>query len=431
MMKEMATAGEIKNIKDFWVFIRSELKPKGKIFTTFNVISLPIILLGAVLIVYRLAKGLGSVTNLSQEFPWGIWIGFDVMVGVAFAGGAYALTFAVYILRSEKYHPVVRATVLNGFLAYVFYAGAILLDLGRWWNIVNPIIGNKFGVNSVLFLVSWHFLLYMVSLFIEFSPAVAEWLGFRRIRKILASLTVGAVIFGIALSTLHQSGLGALFLMAKDKIHPLWYTEFIPVLFFTSSIFAGLSMVIFEGTISHKVFGDQLDHEDHVSFNNITLGLGKACAGALFVYFFMKILILIHGKQWGLLATPMGYWYLTELMGLVLLPCFMFLRGVRYKNFTVIRIAAILSMLGIIINRLNISVIAYKWYVPLSQRYIPSWMEIVITLAILFAEVWVFRWIVNRMPVLRKSPEWAIEEKTQEKNITTKKEVPQWKVSAT
>jgi Ni/Fe-hydrogenase subunit HybB-like protein len=118
-------------------------------------------------------------------------------------------------------------------------------------------------------------------------------------------------------------------------------------------------------------------------------------------------------------------------MGLVLLPCFMFLRGVRYKNFTVIRIAAILSMLGIIINRLNISVIAYKWYVPLSQRYIPSWMEIVITLAILFAEVWVFRWIVNRMPVLRKSPEWAIEEKTQEKNITIRKEVPQWKVSAT
>ena len=107
------------------------------------------------------------------------------------------------------------------------------------------------------------------------------------------------------------------------------------------------------------------------------------------------------------------------------------MNGVRYKNFTVIRIAAILSMLGIIINRLNISVIAYKWYVPLSQRYIPSWMEIVITLAILFAEVWVFRWIVNRMPVLRKSPEWAVEEKTQEKVITIGKEVPQWKVSAT
>jgi Ni/Fe-hydrogenase subunit HybB-like protein len=430
MMKEMATTPEIKNLKDFWVFIRSELKPKGKIFTTFNVISLPIILLGAVLIVFRLVKGLGAVTNLSQEFPWGIWIGFDVMVGVAFAGGAYILTFVVYILRSEKYHPVVRATVLNGFLAYVFYAGAIFLDLGRWWNIVNPILGNKFGVNSVLFLVSWHFMLYMISLFIEFSPAVAEWLGFKRIRKILASLTVGAVIFGIALSTLHQSGLGALFLMAKDKIHPLWYTEFIPVLFFVSSIFAGLSMVIFEGSISHKVFAHQIDHDHQGSFSHILTGLGKACAGALFVYFFMKILILIHGKQWPLLITPMGTWYLIELIGLVLLPCFLFLHGVRYQNLTVIRMAAVLSMLGIIINRLNYSVIAYKWYVPLSQRYIPSWVEIVITLSILFTEVWVFRWIVNRMPVLRESPEWATEEKTIEKRVTIRKEAPQWKVSA-
>jgi len=429
-MNEVATVPEIKNLKDFWVFIRSELKPKGKIFTTFNVISFPIIVLGAFLIVFRLAKGLGAVTNLSQEFPWGIWIGFDVMVGVAFAGGAYILTFVVYILRSEKYHPVVRATVLNGFLAYVFYAGAILLDLGRWWNIVNPILGNKFGVNSVLFLVSWHFLLYMISLFIEFSPTVAEWLGFKRIRKILASLTVGAVIFGIALSTLHQSGLGALFLMAKDKIHPLWYTEFIPVLFFVSSIFAGLSMVIFEGTISHKVFAHQIDHDHHASFDRILTGLGKGCAGALFVYFFMKILILIHGKQWPLLATPMGTWYLIELIGLVLLPCILFLHGVRYQNLVVIRMAAILSMLGIIINRLNYSVIAYKWYVPLSQRYIPSWMEIVITLCILFTEVWVFRWIVNRMPVLRESPEWAMEEKTIKKSVTIRKEAPQWKVSA-
>jgi Ni/Fe-hydrogenase subunit HybB-like protein len=428
-MNEIATAREIKNVKDLLLFIRSELKPKGKIFTTFNVISLPIILLGAILIVIRLAKGLGAVTNLSQEFPWGIWIGFDVMVGVAFAGGAYVLTFAVYILRSEKYHPIIRATVLNGLLAYMFYAGAIFLDLGRWWNIVNPIIGNKFGVNSVLFLVSWHFLLYMIAEFLEFSPAIAEWLGLRKIRKILASLTIGAVVFGIALSTLHQSGLGALFMMAKDKIHPLWYTEFIPILFFVSSIFAGLSMVIFEGSISHKVFSSQIDHEDRASYSDIVIGLGKACAGAMFVYFFLKLLIFVHGKSWPLLATPMGYWYLTEMIGLVLIPCLMFLWGVRNRNLTAIRTAAIITMCGIIVNRLNYSVIAFKWYIPLSMRYIPSWMEIVITLAIIFTEIWVFRWVVNRMPVLRKSPVWALDEKAQE-NVVIRKEVPQWKVSA-
>jgi len=427
-MKEIAAPREIKNLKDCLLFIRGELKPKGKILTPFNVISLPIILLGVALIFVRLAKGLGAVTNLSQEFPWGIWIGFDVMVGVAFAGGAYVLTFVVYALRSDKYHPIIKATVLNGLLAYMFYAGAIFLDLGRWWNIVNPIIGNKFGVNSVLFLVSWHFLLYMIVQFIEFSPVIAEWLGLRKIRMILKSLTIGAVIFGITLSTLHQSGLGALFMMAKDKIHPLWYTEFIPVLFFVSSIFAGLSMVIFEGTISHRVFSDQIDDQYHTSYNDILVGLAKACAGSMFVYFFVKLLIFIHGNGWPLLATPMGYWYLVELIGLVVIPCFMFLQGARHRNFTLIQMAAVLTMLGIIINRLNYSVIAFKWYTPLSARYIPSWMEITITLAIILGEIWVFRWIVNRMPVLRKPPEWAVQEEAPE-NITIRKGVPQWKVS--
>jgi Ni/Fe-hydrogenase subunit HybB-like protein len=398
-----------REFKDILAFIWSELKPKGKMLTPFNVISAPIILLGAYLIVYRLVKGLGAVTNLSQEFPWGIWIGFDVMVGVAFAGGAYVLTFVVYILHSEKYHSIIRATVLNGFLAYVFYAGAIFLDLGRWWNMTNPLFGNKFGANSVLFLIAWHFLLYMIAEFVEFSPVIAEWLGLRKLRKFLGSLTIGAVVVGIALSTLHQSGLGALFMMAKGKIHPLWYTEFIPVLFFISSIFAGLSMVIFEGTISHRVFSDQIDREDHAAYDNIIIGLSKGCAVAMFVYFFAQFLILIHGWHWALLATPMGFWYLTEMIGMVALPCFLFLQGARYGNLLVIRTASVLTMIGIIVNRLNISIIAFNWWIPFGERYFPSWMEIVITLAIIFTEVWVFRWIVTRMPVFGKPPEWARE----------------------
>jgi Ni/Fe-hydrogenase subunit HybB-like protein len=406
----LATTEEQRTLKDIVTFIRCELKPKGKILTPFYIISAPVILLGALLIIYRLVKGLGAVTNLSQEFPWGIWIGFDVMVGVAFAGGAYVLTFVVYVLRAEKYHSIVRATVLNGLLAYVFYAGAIFLDLGRWWNITNPLFGNKFGANSVLFLIAWHFLLYMIAEFVEFSPAIAEWLGLRKMRKFLGSLTIGAVVVGIALSTLHQAGLGALFMMAKGKIHPIWYTEFIPVLFFISSIFAGLSMVIFEGSVSHRVFSDQIDHEDHAAYDDILIGLSKGCAVSMFVYFFAHILIFIHGSHWSLLNTPMGYWYLTEIIGLVAIPCVMFFQGTRYRNLFLIRTAAIFTMIGIIINRLNISIIAYKWWIPLSERYFPSWMEIVITLAIIFTEVWVFRWIVIRMPVFGRPPEWAKDE---------------------
>jgi len=391
-----------------WQFLKGELKPKGKWLTPFNVISLPIMLTGLILIVIRFWKGIGSITNLTQEVPWGLWIGFDVVTGVAFAGGAYVITFMVYILNMKQYHSIVRVTVLNGFLAYVFYAGALLLDLGRPWNVINPIIGNSFGTSSVLFLVAWHFLLYMIAELIEFSPAVAEWLGAKRARKILSGMTLGAVIFGITLSTLHQSGLGALFLMAKDKIHPLWYSEFIPIMFFVSSIFAGLSMVIFEGSISHKVFSDQISEKNHKAHNRILHGLSKICAVALFAYFTLNVLVFVHEKRWGLLNSPLGYWYLTEMLGFVLLPMVLFFISYRKQNILLIRIASLVTMIGIIINRLNVTVIGFKW--DAAQHYYPSWMEITVTLAVIFTEIWIFRWIITRMPVLRDSPAWAKEQ---------------------
>lgn len=411
-------------ILEFFRFILSELKPKGKVITPFNVITGSIILLGAILIALRFFKGLGTVTNLSQEFPWGLWIGFDVVTGVAFAGGAYVITFMVYVLGLKKYHPIVRATVLNGFLAYLFYAGALLLDLGRPWHVVNPIIGNSFGVSSVLFLVAWHFMLYMMAEFLEFSPAVAEWLGWRRVRNYVTSLTLATVIFGITLSTLHQSGLGALFLLAKSKIHPLWYSEFIPILFFISSIFAGLSVVIIEGTISHRVFRDQISPEHHAASEDIIIGLGRVATGTMFVYLFLKILVLIHGMHWDLLLTPMGYWYLMEVIGFVLVPLMMYLFGVQNRNLGLIKAAAMVTALGIIVNRLNVSIIAFKW--DSAIRYIPSWMEVEITLAIIFAEIWAFRWVVNRMAVLREYPDWVKEEKV----VSLDREARQWKVSA-
>jgi Ni/Fe-hydrogenase subunit HybB-like protein len=391
--------------QDLWKFILSELKPKGKLLTPFNIISAPIILLGLVLIVLRFATGLGATTNLSQEFPWGIWIGLDVVTGVAFAAGAYIVTFLVYVLRMEKYHSIVRATVLNGFLAYIFYAGALTLDLGRPWKIINPIIGNSFGVSSVLFLVAWHFLLYMLAQFIEFSPAVAEWLGLKRLRKILGTLTVGAVVFGICLSMLHQSGLGAMFLLAPAKLHPLWYTEYIPVLFILSSVFAGMSIVIIEGTISHRVFRHQISAEHHAKHMDIMVGLSRLAAAALFVYFFMKILVLVHGMHFHELLTPMGYLYLVEMIGFVVLPFLIFVMGAKNRDRKLLLSGAIISALGIIFNRLNISVIAFKWYAPV--HYVPSWIEIVVTLAVVFGEIWAFRWVANRMPVFAESPQWV------------------------
>lgn len=388
-------------LKKFFKFILSEMKPRGKMLTPFNVISIPVILLGLIILVIRFVKGLGAVTNLSQEFPWGFWIGFDVVTGVAFAGGAYVITFVVYVMKVEKYHSIVRVTVLNGLLAYIFYAGALVLDLGRPWHIINPIIGNSFGYNSVLFLVAWHFLLYMTTEFVEFSPVIAEWIGLKKVRNFLKTLTLGAVIFGITLSTLHQSGLGALFLMAKSKIHPLWYSEFIPILFFVSSIFAGLSMIIFESTISHRVLKDYIDPNKLASFDDIIFGLAKGAAISMFTYYFFKALIFIHGRHWSLITDSWGIWYLVEVIGFVLIPCFMFAYGVRNRTLGIIRTASVLTLIGVILNRLNVSIIAFNWNA--ATHYYPTWMEIVVTLMIIFTEIWVFRWIVTRMPVYGES----------------------------
>jgi Ni/Fe-hydrogenase subunit HybB-like protein len=382
----------------FGRFLLSELRPKGRVLTPFNVITAGLILMTIVLLTIRFTGGLGTITNLSQDVPWGLWIGFDVVTGVALAGGAYVITFMVYILRLDKYEPIVRVTVLNGFLAYVFYAGALLLDLGRPWNVINPIIGNSFGVSSVLFLVAWHFLLYMTAEFLEFSPVIAEWAGWPKLRRRLHALTLGAVVLGISLSMLHQSGLGALYLMAKGKIHPLWYSEFIPVLFLVSSIFAGLSMVIFEGTISHKVFRDRLGKPLRDGHEAIVIGLARICAGTMFAYLGLQLITFVHQGRGEWLGTGWGSWYLVEIIGLTLLPAIGYLIGAQRRDTSLIRAAAVFALLGIIINRLNVTVIGFQWNAPV--RYVPSWQEVIVTMGVISAEIWVFRWVVNRMPVL-------------------------------
>ncbi|MEW6679754.1 MAG: hypothetical protein AB1297_01865 [bacterium] len=376
----------MNEIKKFLLFFLSELKPKGRLLTPFNIITTPIILLGIALIIYRFTNGLGAISDGgSQDFPWGLLIGFNVITGVALAGGGYVIAFMVYILGLKKYHPVARPAILTALLGYLFYAGALMLDLGKPWNIINPMIGNSFGVSSVLFLVAWHFFLYIVALFIEFSPAAAEWLGYRRLRKFLGKLTIGAVVFGITLSTLHQSGLGALFLLCPNKLHPLWYTN-ICIFFFISSIFSGLSMTIIISSI-FKQGGD------------IILGLGKPAAVSMFVYFALKLIDIAHSRHWQYFQSTMGHLYLVELIGFILFPMVMFTEGVRRKVMGLIKVAAFITVIGVILNRLNVTMIGFKWYLP---HHFPGWMECVISLTIILIQIWAFRWIVNRMPILRE-----------------------------
>lgn len=375
-----------------------------RLLTPFNLVAAGILAVGLPIIVYRFVFGLGAATNLSQANPWGLWIGFDVLAGVALAAGGYVVASTVYLFGLKHYYPVLRPAVLTGFLGYFFVVVGLMVDLGQPWRIPYPVF-YSWGVTSVMFLVAWHVFLYLTVQFLEFCPAVFEWLECRGLRRWAARLTIGATVFGVILSTLHQSALGALFLLAPTKLHPLWYSPFIPVFFFISSIAAGLSMVIVESMLSHRIFHDRLNPQQHVDLDGITLGLGKAASVVLFTYFFLKLLGLADGAGWPLLATPMGRWYLVELLGFVLLPCLLFAHGVRHANVKLVRGTAVLAVLGIVVNRLNVALVALNWNSP--DRYVPSWMEIVTSITIVTIGILTFRWIVNRMPVLSADPEYA------------------------
>jgi len=375
----------------------------GKLANPFDAVAGLIVVTGLAVIVYRFVFGLGAATNLSQTNPWGIWIGLDVLSGVTLAAGGYVLASTVYLFGLKQYYPLLRPAILTGFLGYFFVVMGLLADLGRPWRIPYPVF-YSYGVTSVMFLVAWHVFLYLTVQFIEFCPAVFEWLGWKTVRRWVASLAIGATVFGVILSTLHQSALGALFLMAPTKLHPLWYTPFLPIFFFVSSIAAGLSMVIVESSLSHKIFRDQVDPNEHVGLENIVLGLGKAASVVLFTYFFLKLLGLADGNHWDLLNTPHGQWFLVELIVFVLFPCFLFAHGVRERNVKLVRATAVLAVVGIVVNRLNVSVVALNWNVL--DRYFPSWMEIMVSVSLITLGVLTFRWIVNRMPVLREHPEY-------------------------
>ncbi len=374
-------------------------------FTPFNVISGMIVIIGLIVTVLRFTKGLGAVTNLSDNNPWGLWIGFDLLVGVALAAGGYVTSAAVYIFGMKKYHSAVRPAVLTGFLGYALVVIALHYDVGRPWRLAYPFIIQQ-GTTSVLFEVAVCVALYLTVLFIEYSPAALEWLGLKKAREIIIKLTLILTIFGVVLSTLHQSSLGALFLIAPSKLHPLWYSPYLPIYFFITSIVAGFSMVIFESTLSHRFFSHQMDEAHLKESPHVTLGFGKAASFVLAGYFFVRVFGISVGNKWHLLGTSYGIWFLVELLGFVALPCFFYAVGVRDKNLKLIKWTAAWTVLGIIVNRFNVCLIAFNWHLPSSERYFPHWMEITISVFMITIFLIVFRFVVTRMPIFYEHPDY-------------------------
>jgi Ni/Fe-hydrogenase subunit HybB-like protein len=370
-----------------------------------NIVTGIIILVGLWITYLRFTGGLGAVTNLDDNNAWGFWIGFDLLCGVALAAGGYTTAAAVEIFGLKKFHAALRPAILTGFLGYSMVVVALLYDVGRPWRLPYPFVISP-GVTSVLFEVGACVMLYLMVLFLEFSPMALEWLGARKLQRMIVRLTLLLTIFGVVLSTLHQSSLGSLFLIVPSKLHPLWYSTYLPVFFFVSSIAAGLSMVIFEGTLAHRSFEDKMDEEHKKTANDIVLGFGKGAAVVLAAYFAIKVCGVALDDNWRLLGTNYGLWFLLEMIGFVLLPCFLYVVGVRDRNMTLIRWTAFLTVLGIVLNRLNICVICFNWQLPADERYFPHWMEIGISVFVVTLGVTAYRFIVTRMPVFYEHPDF-------------------------
>ena len=221
----------------------------------------------------------------------------------------------------------------------------------------------------------------------------------------VGTLTIDLTVLGLILSTMHQSTLGAMYMAAPTKVHPLWYSAHMPVHFFISAVAAGIGMVIVEGAISHRAFHHQVQITND-QFRNINIGLAKAGAVVLAVYFAVKVVGLAIENECALLGTSWGAWYLVEMLGFVLLPCILFAVGYRELNLVLTRIAAVFTVVGVVLNRFNITFVVFNWNVSTEARYHPNWMEIWVTIAFITFAVVVFKLIASYMPIMYEHPDW-------------------------
>lgn len=376
---------------------------KQPLLTPFNLIAGLILVVGGVVVILRYMYGLAYATNLTHTTPWGLWTGFK-LVFVALAASGYTLTTAVYIFGMKAYKPLVRPAVLSGFIGYTLFLLILLFDLGRGWRIYYPFLVQA-GPTSALFEIALCVALYYTTQFLELTPIGFEWLGWRRWRRAMVGVTVGLTVFGLLLSALHQSSLGGLYLTVPGKLHPLWYSTYIPLHFFLSSILGGIAMVILVGMLSKRIFGHSMEIPREM-LDKLTVGLGKGAALAAAVYLAVKLVDLALSHNWHLLGTPMGLWYLLEVLGFVLVPALLFAVGYREHRARLVRWSALLAVLGVALNRLNVAVIAFNWNQSLEPPYYPSVMEYIVVLFLITGGVVAFRWVARRMPVLAEHPKF-------------------------
>ena len=378
--------------------MRSMMNAKLPKITFWRLVFVAVMFAGLWATVIRFTQGLGASTNLTDEFPWGIWIGFDVLCGVMLAAGGFTLMATVHIFNAERYHAIVRPALLTAFLGYLLVVAALMFDLGKPWNIWHPIV--MWNPHSVMFEVGWCVMLYTTVLALEFAPIVFERLRLEKPLRILRMISMPLVILGVILSTLHQSSLGSLYLIVPGKLHELWYSPLLPVFFFVSAIAVGLAMTMFEAALSSRHLGHHFDLR-------LMSGLSRILLVVLAVYAVMRVQNLSARGAWES-ALTLGYessFFWTEMILALAVPMTMLsfrrirlsARGLYWVSLSVV--------VGFVINRLNVAITGME--ASAGVRYIPKWTEVSVTVAIIAAGFALFALAVRFLPIFTHGPSGA------------------------
>lgn len=340
--------------------------------------------------VVRFLRGLGAVTNLSDAFPWGVWVGFDILTGVGLAAGAFTIMATVHVFHMKKFEPIVRPTLLTGFLGYIFVCVALMFDLGQPWRIWHAII--FWNEHSVMFEVSWCVMLYTSVLTLEFSSVVVERLKIEWLRKLLHAIHTPLVIAGVLLSTLHQSSLGTMYLIVPEKLHPLWYSPLLPVQFYVSAIGAGLAMIIVESNLSGRAFGRELEMD-------LLEPLARTMVVVLAIFGVLRLDLLAHSGALQMIFqnTYESHMFQAEFGLGVVAPVLMlsFSRLRRSPRWLVT--GATLAVLGFVLHRLNVSITGIER--ASGVHYVPSWMEMVVSVGFVGIAMAAFAWAASVLPI--------------------------------
>lgn len=356
-----------------------------------------IIAVGFYFLAQRYIYGLSMITHGSNDYPWGLFLGFGLFAMVPLSASGFLLGTTVVIFGRKDFHSIEKLALLNGLLGYFFAVIYLEVDLGMPWRLAYPMFVS-FGPAAVLFLVAWHVATYLSVQIAELLPALFLWMNRKSWVKYITRISLGLTIAGIILSTLHQGALGALFTYAPTKIHPLWMSiDFLWIHFFCSAIFAGLSMVIVSSTLINHFMPWRCGKHFTADLDRITLGLAKGSSYAMFTYLVIKLVAVAHDNEWELLLTGWGAYYLLEITIGVVLPMVMFAKAVRTGRVRTARIAAFIAVFGIVWNRLNTAIVCFNY-----QMYqdIPHWKEIWVTVAIYAIYFITYRFIVYRLPIV-------------------------------